>query len=180
MSEDYFEGDTVPEIETSVKCPACGQLLFLTYQNTNIPYEGTINIQTYYCKKCYYKHTNIYPEKDDRARIVTFRAERPEDLSIVVYRSPSGVVRIPEIDVEIYPGEESTGEITTLEGILLAIRDKMEMFMEDSEDRETAEKSMGFIDSTLSGRNSEITLVIEDPTGKSIIHSSRAVTQFTE
>lgn len=178
MPVDYDGGESVPEIETSVECPSCGKFLFLTYQTTNIPYEGNINIQTYYCTECYYKHTNIYPEKDDRPRTITFTTERQEDLSIVVYRSPGGIVRIPEIDVDIYPGDESPGEITTVEGILLTVKDKMEMFIEDSEDRVVADRSLEFLNNILSGRTSAVTVVIEDPSGKSIIHSSRAKIEF--
>lgn len=180
MPEENDGADSVPEIETSVECPSCGKLLFLTYQTTNIPYEGDVNIQTYYCKKCFYKHTNIYPVKDDRPRIIRFTTERPEDLSIVVYRSPNGIVRIPDIDVDIYPGDGSTGEITTVEGILLSVKDKMDMFIEDSEDRPVAEKSADFLNRILSGKTFEVTLIIDDPSGKSIIHSSRAKMEFTE
>lgn len=180
MTDQGDESESVPEIETSISCPACGELLFLTYQATNIPYEGNINIQTYYCRKCFYKHTNIYPEKDERSRVITFVAQRPEDISIVIYRSPSGIIRFPEIDVDIYPGEESAGEITTIEGILLTVRDKIDMFIDESEDRETANKTMNFINRALSGKLEKLTVVIEDPSGKSIIHSSRAKTEFLE
>lgn len=174
------ETEKVPEIETPVECPACGSKLFLTYQNTEIPYEGIINIQTYYCRKCLYKHTNIYPEKDDRSRTITFETERPEDVSIVVYRSPGGIIRIPEIDVDIFPGEESSGEITTIEGILLSIKDKIDMFIEDSEDRPRADQTVKFIEDVLGGKKTGVTLIIEDPTGKSIIHSSRAKIEFSQ
>ncbi len=173
MTEASDGYDEAPEIETSIECPACGQLLFLTFQTKNVPYEGIINIQTYYCKKCYYKHNEIYSEKDEQGKVMTLVVETPDDLSTIIYRSPSGSIRIHEIEVEIIPGEESHGEITTVEGILMTVKDKMEMFLDESEDREKAESTMKTIEDALSGKAVHMTVTVEDPSGKSVIHSSK-------
>lgn len=178
MGDEPNDYSDAPEIDTNIECPACGSLLFLTFQTKDIPYEGEINIQTYYCRKCYYKHTEIYSAKGDQGMVITLDVSSREDLSTIIYRSPGGTVRIPEIEVEISPGEESHGEITTIEGILLTVRDKMEMFMEDSEDRNLAERTLKKINEALSGSDPCMTVEVEDPTGKSMIHSPKAVTRI--
>lgn len=173
--DDY---DAPPEIETSLRCPACDSLLYLTYQSVDVPYEGIMNINTYYCKKCYYKNTSIESQESVNRKRITFKLERPEDLLVMVYRSPRGTIIIPEIGAEVYPGDHSNGEITTVEGIIASIRDMVESFMESGEDRFRAEESKHILDLVMDDVRENATIIIDDPSGKSVIDSPRAVTEI--
>ncbi len=172
--DDY---DVPPEIETSLKCPACDAVLYLTFQSVEIPYEGVLNINTYYCKNCYYKNTNIESQESKRRKRITFKLETPEDLMVMVYRSPRGTIIVPEIGAEVYPGEHSNGEITTVEGIISSIRDMVISFMDNGEDIQKAAESKHILDLIMDDVRENATLIIDDPSGKSVIHSSKAVTQ---
>ena len=169
--EDYLE--VPPEIETTLKCPACSSNLYSITYNTDIPIEGKITIQTYVCHKCLYKHNSIFYENRENPKKITMKISEPHDLNVLVYRSPNAVLTIPEIKAEIAPGEESTGELTTVEGILMTISEKLDlMFDAESQEFKRIRQTLDYaIDS-----KREITLIIEDWTGKSKIESDKAVT----
>ncbi len=160
------------EIETTVECPVCSKPLYLIIYSTEIPMEGRIAIQTYTCHNCLYKNASVLYDTDGKPHKITFHITEPDDLNVLVYRSPSAFLEIPEINAEISPGEESTGELTTVEGILLTISEKLGlMFDQKTEEYYTIK---GRIDASLQSKV-PITLVIRDGTGKSVIQSSKAV-----
>ncbi|EQD78442.1 ZPR1-related zinc finger protein [mine drainage metagenome] len=100
MSEmDDYEAPE--EIETSILCPVCESKIYLISYSTEIPVEGRISIQTYLCRKCFYKKSNIYYDERENPRKLIFRVESPGDLGAMIYRSPSASLKIPEIDAEI-------------------------------------------------------------------------------
>jgi zinc finger protein len=170
--DDYLE--VPPEIETTLKCPACSSNLYSITYSTEIPIEGRITIQTYVCHKCLYKHNSIFYEDRENPKRITMKISEPHDMNVLVYRSPNAVLAIPEIKAEIAPGEESSGELTTVEGILLTISEKLDlMFDAESQEFKNIRQTLDLaIDS-----RAEITLIIEDWTGKSKIESEKAVTE---
>ncbi len=165
--EDYEEPE---EIETSIECPACGSKLFFINHETEIPHEGKINIQTYLCHKCLYKKSSIYRDSTEMPRKLTIRVERPEDLNVMIYRSPEALLKVPEIEAEIFPGEISEGELTTVEGILQRILDKIPLMREEDVDTSGIES---FLERAIRAEE-PVTIAIEDRTGKSRIESAKA------
>lgn len=169
------EEEIPQEFETNVKCPSCGEDMFLIYYNTEISYEAGIRIETYYCKKCLFKQTSVIPrERGDPIR-TSLKLRSPDDLKVVVYRSSEAVLQIPEIEAEILPGNAASGEITTIEGILYRIREKLGIMSNDPESEEKADHVGKMLDGILKGEKPELTIVMEDPSGKSRINSSRAL-----
>lgn len=168
------EEDLPQEFETNIQCPSCGENLFIIYYSTRIAFEEGINIETYYCKKCLFKQSAITPHERGEPVHTSLRLRSPDDLKVVVYRSPEAVLQIPEIDAEILPGKAATGEITTIEGILFRLREKLDIVGDEAEDPEKKEKIREILDGALKGNRPEMTIVIDDPSGKSRINSSRA------
>lgn len=169
------ENHAVPlEIETNMPCPACGSNLFMIVYETEIPYEGNIIIQTDMCKKCFYKNSSIQRLADLSPIETSFTVENESDLNVVVYRSPNAKVVIPEMGVEIEPGSASSGDITTVEGLLSAVRDQMIFISDDPEDEKKFNEILKVLDSVLRGEGPAITLSIEDDTGISRIASHKA------
>lgn len=162
------------EFQTNVKCPNCGKELFLIYYTTNIAYEEGISIETYYCKGCMFKQNSVKPlEKGDPSR-VSLKIKNSDDLRVIVYRSSEAVVQVPELEAEVLPGDNASGEITTVEGILRRILEKVEFVGKESEDISKMERARDRLSSALKGKDSDLTIVVEDPSGKSRINSSRA------
>lgn len=169
------EEEEIPqEFRTNMKCPTCGEDLFLIYYKTRIAYEEGLSIETYYCKSCLYKQSAITPmERGDPVR-TSLRIRSQDDLRVVVYRSTEAVVQIPEIDVEVLPGKSATGEITTVEGIIRRVLDKLDIIGEEAENPEKMKKTREVLELSLNSGNQNLTLIVEDPSGKSRINSSRA------
>ncbi len=166
--------DAPVEEKTEIKCPACNSKLFYIQMITDIAFERKVLVQSYFCKKCLFKKNDVIPMESGRPLRLSVLVRNRDDLRITVYRSPSAKIVIPEIGAEIEPGEMSTGNITTIEGILDDIAGRMEIVLRDTEktpeEMERAEESIENI------RNVNIlpfTLTIEDETGKSRIQSSR-------
>ena len=113
-------------------------------------------------------------ERHDREspKIIKFRIKNKNDLKTIVYRSPDASVQIPELDAEISPGIASKGYITTVEGILTSIKEKLTI-MGDGEDVNYLRQR---IEGIISGAEEKVTIVIDDDSGKSRINSSRAET----
>jgi zinc finger protein len=177
MVNDMEDQEPPREIETDMPCPVCGAHLFLIFYATEIPYEGEILIQTQMCKNCFYKNTSIQRTEGLAPIETSLEILDGNDLNVVVYRSPGAKVSIPEIGVEIEPGTASNGDITTVEGLLMAIRDQMIFISDSADDEERFSEIMETINSVLDGRGPRITIHIDDPKGISKIVSYRAVTR---
>lgn len=168
------EAELPQEFMTNMKCPNCGKDLFLIYYRTRIAYEEGLNIETYYCKSCLFKQSAITPTERGEPVRTSMKIRNQDDLRVVVYRSTEAVVQIPEIDVEVLPGKSATGEITTVEGIFRRVLEKLDIIGEDAEDPAKMESTRRTLEHALNGGNQDLTLVVEDPSGKSRINSSRA------
>lgn len=171
VTEDDYEPP--PEIETSLDCPICGSKLFLIYYTTTIEYEGRIVINTYVCHKCLYKSANVFREEENKKRKIIFDVTTPEDLNVTVYRSPKGAIFIPEISAEILPGDNAEGTITTVEGILWTIGERLDSFETDADSIKKMEEIKEFL-SRMGTADFKVTLIIEDDSGMSKIHSPKA------
>ncbi len=162
------------EFKTNVRCPDCGKDLYLIYYTTEIAYEEGISIETYYCKECMFKHNAITPLKKGDPMRTSLRIRSADDLRVIIYRSSEAVVQVPEIEAEVLPGDKASGEITTVEGILQRILEKVEFVGPESEDPDRMRVTRDRLSRTLSGKDTDLTIVIEDPSGKSKINSSKA------
>ncbi|EQD31202.1 ZINC-FINGER PROTEIN ZPR1 related protein, partial [mine drainage metagenome] len=105
------------------------------------------------------------------------RITEPDDLNVLVYRSPRATIRIPELDAEILSGDDSKGDLTTIEGILLTIYDRLDLFLGDPK----VEGKINEIRERLSNvKESSIglTVIVEDESGMSRIQSPKSVTDY--
>lgn len=176
MASEQQDEEIPQEFQTETKCPNCGERLYFIFYRTRVSYEEAIEIETFFCKKCLYKSSQIRPIERETPKKLVLEVRDHDDLRIILYRSPEAKIEIPELAAEITPGEISTGEITTVEGILTKLLEKLDLFDEEDADIEVLnalkEKIQGMID----GSNEPFTIAIDDPTGKSRINSSRVIT----
>ncbi len=157
------------EKKTDSRCPNCNNYLYYIESDNEIPYEGKITIHTYICKNCSYKNITIDRHEKGDPKILKFKIKNKNDLKTIVYRSPDARVHIPELDAEISPGIASKGYITTIEGILTSIKEKLSLMGDDENINVLRQRIEGII----SGAEESVTIILDDDSGQSKINSSR-------
>ena len=143
-----------------------------------IPYFGEHTQITLGCESCGWRRTDFIPAEAKGAvgnRILIL----PETLTARVIRGSNGTIRIPELGLEVEPGNDSSGYVSNIEGVLVRFRDTVLMLQRsqdsESDSREEIEKIEAILTSleaALSGEQIQLTLEILDPMGHSgILHS---------
>ncbi len=159
-----------------ITCPSCGKRTELVILEYDVPYFGKIMLTSINCN-CGFKHNDciVLGVKDP----VRYSIKVGDDLFAKVIRSTSGTIRIPEIGVTIEPGPASQAFITNVEGILDRVRDIVLMAMrwrrEEGDEKavKKCEEILETIDDAINGKK-ELTLILEDPLGNSMIASRKA------
>lgn len=176
MANDNQDEEVPREFETETTCPSCGAKLFFIFYRTRISYEEAVEIETFFCKKCLYKSSQIKPLERESPRKLVLAVRNHDDLRVILYRSPEARIEIPELEAEITPGEISTGEITTIEGVLTKLLEKLELFDEEDANIERLNSVKKRISDIIDGNDEPFTIVVDDPIGKSRLNSSRVIT----
>jgi len=158
-----------------VNCPICGREIHITMTTYKVPFFGEVLLTSIVCE-CGFKHADSIVV--DVKEPVRFKIKiNKNNLYTKVIRSTSGTIRIPEIGIDIEPGPASQAFITNLEGILMRVEDIVQMARRWNADDEEKVKRCDWIleriRNTLEGKD-ELTLILEDPLGNSLILSDEA------
>jgi len=152
-------------------CPNCAkESLEFRELETAVPFFGKVLISTYICGSCGYKHTDIICLEDRGPSRLEVKVSKPEDLRIIVARSNTASIEIPELKLRLDPAGHSQAFVTNIEGVLTRFEEALERLKtlsdteEDVEHRRIAEQ----IDLAKEGKL-PFTLIIEDPHGNSTI-----------
>lgn len=175
VSEEKDEGQ--PEVLEKQPCPMCNKKsLVLTEIRREVPYFGVCYLFSMSCSECKYHSADIEcEEKKDPAKY-TVDIESEEDLRIRVVKSGQATIKIPHI-ITITPGPASNGFISNIEGILNRVKHQVEVVAEGEEDKAVRKKAKNMlkkIQRVMWGQE-KIKVIIEDPTGNSVIISEKAV-----
>ncbi len=158
-----------------VSCPVCGRDLKVNTLLYDTPFFGKVLITTIICE-CGFRHSDAIVSEIKEPTRFTVKVNK-DTLYDKIIRSTSGTIRVPEIGVDIEPGPASQAFITNLEGILMRIRDIVEMARRWNSDDEKkvsrCDEIIRRIDDTIEGKD-ELTIVLEDPFGNSLILSDKA------
>ncbi len=158
-----------------IPCPNCGRELKITTTTYQVPFFGNVLLTSISCE-CGFKHADsvVIDVKEPTRYIIKINKD---NLYTKVIRSTSGTIRIPEIGTSIEPGPASQAFITNLEGILDRIEGVVKMAMRwNSDDEEKVKRCEWILERirrTLEGED-ELTLILEDPYGNSLILSDEA------
>ncbi len=158
-----------------IPCPACGRSIYIATVTYDVPYFGTVLLTSISCE-CGFKHADSVVIGIKEPVRFTIKINR-DTLFTKVIRSTSGTVRIPELGVDIEPGPASQAFITNLEGVLARVEDIVKMARSWAENKEKIAKCDEILDkikNTIEGTG-ELTLILEDPFGNSLILSDKAV-----
>lgn len=165
-------------------CPGCAKPAQMNIQSVNIPYFKQVIITAVVCTHCGYRTNDVktggeFPDKGQRIRL---SVESSKDLRRDILKSETCCLKIPECSVEVEPGTMG-GRFTTVEGLLIQIRDDLRGNVFDVDDvaggggdsmlsdSKTAWTGFfGRLDSAIRGEV-KYTVVMEDPLANSYVQS---------
>ena len=149
----------------------------MTVHIDEIPYFGEHTQITLACESCGWRRTDFIPA-ESKGSVGNSIVIGPNTLNARVIRGSNGTIRIPELGLEVEPGTASSGYISNIEGVLTRFRDTIRMLdrsFDESKDPPEEKERINFLlealESSLSGDETSISLVILDPLGHSgILH----------
>ena len=160
---------------SSPSCPVCGRELRIVVTTYEVPFLDRILLTSISCE-CGFRHADsvVVDVKEPTRYIIKVNKN---NLFTKVIRSTSGTIRIPELGTAIEPGPASQAFITNVEGVLGRIEDVVRMAMRwNSENEEKVRRCEWILErirNTMEG-DEELTLILEDPFGNSLILSDDA------
>jgi zinc finger protein len=108
------------EVALDIACPICreeGQVKMRTHVD-EIPYFGEHTQVTVLCGDCGWRQTDFIPAEGKKPSACELELGDEACMSVRVIRSSSCTVQIPELDLEVSPGNDSTGYVSNVEGVL--------------------------------------------------------------
>ena len=172
------------EQDINIPCPICqqeGQLRMVAHVD-EIPYFGEHTQVTVMCHACGWRQTDFIPAEGRKAGGWSLRIDDVKKLRSRVVRSSSCTVRIPELELEVMPGTNSTGYVSNIEGVLNRFIDIINMVRRDvvrdlsnpDAEQEELMQSLQTLDGLLHsidnvGNSTEFTVDFLDPNGHSMI-----------
>ncbi|XP_003703451.1 zinc finger protein Zpr1 isoform X2 [Megachile rotundata] len=177
------EGEyTLEQIEGEVlsfrtNCPECNCPCETNMKMTNIPHFKEVVIMATVCESCGHRTNEVKSGGgiEPTAVKIEVTVAGKDDFSRDLLKSETCYLEIPELELEIGPAALG-GRFTTVEGILVAIKEQLltsTAFTGDSSDPETVKRMETFINQlneVLEGKR-KITLILDDPAGNSYIQS---------
>jgi zinc finger protein len=168
-----------------IPCPICAEegQLGMVANVDDIPYFGEHTQVTVLCHACGWRQTDFIPAEGKKAGAWALVLDDTKKLRSRVVRSSSCTVKIPELDLEVMPGTNSTGYVSNIEGVLNRFVDIINMVRRDierdialasEENNSDNMKSLTTLDSLLKsieqvGEESVFTVEFLDPHGHSMI-----------
>lgn len=164
---------TIHKVDLDLTCPICNKgKLQMIYKVTEIPYFGGIVAMTIRCNNCSLKLTDLIAVSDKgNLPIKHERKTLRGHMSDLVVLSSGSRIEIPEIGAEIYVSRESGGEITTIEGVLMDLRDKITSMLNNASDNEKEKITsiLNIINDELHNPSGKLSVVIIDENKRSAI-----------
>jgi zinc finger protein len=168
------------EVIIDIACPICrkeGQVKMRTHID-DIPYFGEHTQVTVLCDDCGWRQTDFIPAEGKKPSACELKLDNVSCMSVRVIRSSSCTVQIPELDLEVSPGNDSTGYVSNVEGVLerflriINMVKRQKVDDDEQEDVALLDHMIAALDSARSGEPiEEITLRLLDPRGHSMILS---------
>ena len=158
----------------SFKCPSCENgVITIDTTEYDLPDGDKMLIIKFTCDQCNYHKNDIIPMTTRmEPGIMTLKIEDESDLKSKIYRSPTGKLEIPELELIVEPGPRADFYYTNVQGILFRFEQavliyKNNLDKNDSEFNEI-EEILGDLKRAIKGEL-KFTLKISDSGGGSYI-----------
>jgi zinc finger protein len=160
--------------EFSLRCPACqkGQIL-IEKTEYDLPDEDKMLILKFECNNCNFHKNDIIPLTTRTGPgITSLRVKNERDLKSKIYRSPTGKLEIPELEVIVTPGRGAQFYFTNIEGVLTRFQDAVNIYERNLDDgdpeKEEVKKILNDLNSAILGEF-PFTIILTDESGGSYI-----------
>ena len=162
------------EEEFSFKCPSCKDGIITINKTIYDSQDGDkLLILKFECNECNFSKNDIVPMATKMIPgIITLKVKSERDLKSKIYRSPTGKLEIPELELLVEPGPRADFYFTNVEGILLRFEKAVKIYKKSLDNNDPQFKD---IEEILDDLNNAIigkygfTLKITDPVGGSYI-----------
>jgi len=158
-------------------CPICNEsTLTLTEREQEIPFFGKVHLFSMTCSSCKFHKSDVEMTEKGEPTKYTIEVDSEEDMKIRVVKSSAATVKIPRI-FSMTPGTASQGFVTNIEGIINRAKSAIESAAEMSEDPSAEKEAKNHLKKLKKAACGfeKLKIIIEDPTGNSIIISDKAV-----
>ncbi len=166
-----------PEILNNQECPVCkAKTLTLMEDHREIPYFGKCYLFSMSCSSCKYHKADVETEEKHEPARYTLDITGENDMKIRIVKSAEGTIKIPHM-ISIEGGEQGTGYITNVEGVLERVKKAIEFARDNEENEEVLKKAKNQLKklTRIMWGQEPAKLIIEDPSGNSAIISEKAV-----
>ena len=164
-------------------CPICHSQagLTLTVHTSEIAYFGEHTEMTLVCDECGWRRTDFIPSEGKKPSVWSLTVNSAEQMSTRVVRSSSCTVRVVELGLEVEPGDNASGYISNVEGVLKRFEDAIGIILRSAISEgeegigqvEACQELIGRLSRVREGEDS-VELLLLDPMGHSQILSDQA------
>ena len=167
-SDGHYE---LPETPENIICPDCrnGEIV-MNRTIYKLPDGEDILILLLECDNCHSMQRDIIPLKNAfKPGIYELKVD-DDDFTHKIMRGASGILRIPEFDIESERGPSAKFLLTNVERILLQMKEATEFLLQsdDLNEQNAAKKTLEELNLALQGKL-KFTIVLEDRKGGSYI-----------
>lgn len=159
-------------------CPICNASgsVEVTTKTEKIPYFGEIMESTMLCSECGYKHADTICIDQKEPVKYTLMISK-DNLNARVVKSQSTTITIPEIGLKVEPGPQSQGYVSNVEGVLNRFEKAVKTALSWAEEDHVKQNAVKILEDLEKVKNGEkeVTLIMEDPFGHSIVMADTAV-----
>tara|TARA_Y100000310_G_C20322261_1_gene641277 strand:- start:156 stop:689 length:534 start_codon:yes stop_codon:yes gene_type:complete len=161
-------------------CPMCHKkTLTLAEDKTSVPHFGMVFVFSMTCSNCKYAMSDVEPEADHPPQRYTFTIESEKDLKVRVVKSSNASVKVPQMRMSVAPAGNSIGYVSNIEGVLNRFKKIIEDQRDNAEDAKVRKSAKNLLKKLWKVSLGEVHLkvVIEDPSGNSVIVSDKAIVE---
>ena len=126
------------EIVYSFKCPSCQEGIINIFKSIyDLPDGDKMLILKFECNTCNFHKNDIIPLTTNmEPGIMTLQILDEDDLKSKIYRSPTGKLDIPELDLIVEPGPRADFYYTNVQGILFRFETAVSIYRNNLEEND--------------------------------------------
>jgi zinc finger protein len=174
------------EIIYSFKCPSCQKgTIDITKSIYDLPDGDKMLILKFECSNCNFHKNDIIPLTTNmEPGIMTLQILNENDLKSKIYRSPTGKLEIPELELVVEPGPRADFYYTNVQGVLFRFENAVSIYRNNLDENDLEKKEIDELSNKLKQAidgKLKFTLKITDTQGGSyIIPQDKLKYKFTK
>ncbi|TFG20295.1 MAG: ZPR1 zinc finger domain-containing protein [Promethearchaeota archaeon] len=173
---------SLPKLQ-EVTCPHCKKGIIKVNRTLHtLPDKEEILIMLLECESCKFSRSDVIPLSSAfQPGIYTIHVTGG-DLTAKIFRSPTGVILLPEADFEIEPGRSAEYLITNIEGILNRMIQWSKFMLKDFKEQENQyqkiQKTLEILTRCRNGTMDFTIILVDKEGGSYIIPSNESLLSF--